>query len=131
METKYNYFQAVLAAIEYYIAENEIKVVGPGAVDYDELYNELFVSDAVTGNTSGSYTFSTWKAANCVCHNEDLLEAALYEFGYENVLSEKVCNPEWCDVMIRCYLLTSCLNAFLDGVVDDVEEYYMLHNMEE
>lgn len=131
METKYNYFEAEVNNIETYIAENEIRVVGSGAISRDDLYDELMNSDYVTGNLSGSYTFSRWQAAEYVCHNLDLLDAALTELYGQNVPVRCVTDPEWCDVIIRCYLLDSCLNAVLDGIKEDVSEYYESHNMEE
>lgn len=80
---------------------------------YDGLYDLLFVDDSVTGNASGSYTFSTWGAEENICHNWGLLAQALWEFGCEDVdIIEK--GAEWCDVMIRCYLLSTVLSEVLD-----------------
>ena len=52
--------------------------------DRDELeevaYDELMLYDSVTGNGSGSYYFSTWKAEEALCHNWDLLADAPGEY---------------------------------------------------
>ena len=90
----------------------------------DSLCEGLWMSDAVTGNGSGSYTCNAWRAQNYLAHNWDLLAEALSEFGHTeadvNILEK---GAEWCDVTIRCYLLSECLNAVLDelenvGVVE-------------
>lgn len=87
----------------------------------EELLNDaLWVCDGVTGNASGSYTFSTYRAEEYLAHNWDLLEEAMREFGDD-------CNPiekgaEWCDVTIRCYLLGECVAAVLDDLSDKLKK---------
>ena len=85
--------------------------------DRDELEevanDELWCNDAVTGNASGSYTFSTWQAEENLCHNMDELEEACNEFGQD--IGEAVKQgAEYCDVTIRCYLLGQAISAALD-----------------
>ncbi len=99
---RYDYMEAVKADVREYIEYNGIK-------DYDELYDEMFISDSVTGNASGSYTFSTWQAEENLCHNYDLLKEAVYEFGGEPFAD----GPEAGDVTIRCYLLGQALSEVL------------------
>ncbi len=83
---------------------------------FDELYDIFLVSDRITGNASGSYTFNRWEAEENLCHNLDLLEEAAEEFGCNiDILSD---GAEACDVTIRCYLLSSILSE----VLDDIEE---------
>lgn len=88
--------------------------------ELEELLNDqLWIDDDVTGNASGSYFFSTWKAEEAIAHNWDLLEEAMQYF-------EDECNPiekgaEWCDVTIRCYLLGKCVAAVLDDLNDELE----------
>jgi hypothetical protein len=76
----------------------------------------------VTGNASGSYTFSTWQAEENLCHNLDLLGEALKEFGDGADFLEK--GAEACDVTIRCYLLGQAISEALDEVEteDDDED---------
>jgi hypothetical protein len=89
--------------------------------ELEELLNDdLWICDDVTGNASGSYTFSTYRAEEYIAHNWDLLEEAMQEF-------EDECNPiakgaEWCDVTIRCYLLGQCIAAVLDDLSDELEK---------
>ena len=79
-----------------------------------ELNDTLFVNDSVTGNASGSYTFSTWQAEENLCHNFELLTEALTEFGCDLSYLEK--GAEACDVTIRCYLLGQAISEVLDEI---------------
>lgn len=82
----------------------------------ERLNDDLWTEDSVTGNGSGSYYCSTWKAAEALAFNWDLLREALDEFGQSDV------NPiekgeEWCDVTIRCYLLGEMIGEVLDSII--------------
>ena len=113
---RYDYYETIKNDIKEYIKEHDIDVTSED-FDRDDLYDRLWVSDSVTGNASGSYSFSAWKAEENLCHNWDLLEEALEEFGQTDVnILEK--GAEWCDVTIRCYLLGQCL----DEVIDEIKE---------
>ena len=115
----YNYFEAVKEDVKNYI-ENDIDIKkalsGAGDIDSlkDNLYDDLFCNDSVTGNASGSYTFNTWQAEENLCHNMDLLKEALEEFGCGIEYLEK--GAEACDVTIRCYLLSSAISEIIDGL---------------
>jgi len=116
--SKYNYYEAVSNDIRDYINENDIRVTSDNKENlYQQLYDDLFVSDSVTGNASGSCTFSTYQAEENLCHNLDLLAEACKEFGGDiNLLSN---GAEACDVTIRCYLLSQCLTDVLDELEQD------------
>ena len=115
----YNYYEAVKEDIESALEEDYYKEIIENAADrddaYEELYDKLWVEDSVTGNASGSYTFSTYKAEEYICHNLELLCDAIEEFGGE-ASEYKRCleSPETADVTIRCYLLGQVLNEVLD-----------------
>ena len=115
----YNYFEAVKEDVKSYI-ENEIDIKKAlseaGDIDNlkDNLYDDLFCNDSVTGNASGSYTFNTWQAEENLCHNMDLLKEALEGFGCGIEYLEK--GAEACDVIIRCYLLSSAISEVIDGL---------------
>ena len=112
----YDYYEAVKNDIKEYIKENNIDVTSED-FDRDDLCDRLWVSDSVTGNASGSYTFNAYQAEENLCHNWDLLKEALEEFGQTDVnILEK--GAEWCDVTIHCYLLGQCM----DEVIDEIEE---------
>ena len=88
---------------------------------FQELYDNLWLNDSVTGNASGSYTFNAWEAEENICHNLELLGEALNEFGCEaSYILER--GAEACDVTIRCYLLGECLSVVLDELEEEEEE---------
>ena len=112
---RYDYHEAVLDDVKQYIQDNNITPNDYADRDemFEDLNNRLWIADSVTGNGSGSYTFSTWKAEEYLCHNHDLLGEALREFGCgpEYMIEN---GPEACDVTIRCYLLSESITAALD-----------------
>ena len=92
--------------------------------DYDrdeveeQLNEDLWVDDSVTGNASGSYTFSSYQAKEYVLEDGmDYLLEATSEFGIEaSEIGEHFINEdwEWFDVTIRCYLLGQVIGEVLD-----------------
>lgn len=113
---KYDYLAAVTADVTDYIS-NEIDLGEYTSSDdlKDELNERLFVDDSVTGNASGSYTFSTWAAEENLCHNLDLLGEALTDFGFKpDYMAKNGAEP--CDVMIRCYLLSEAVSDAVDAL---------------
>ena len=108
----YNYYEAVKEDIRNALEETEER-------DYDNLYDQLWIDDSVTGNGSDSYYYcNAWEAEEAICHNLDLLGEALQEF---------CCGPEYlkekgskaADVTIRCYILGSCLREVLEELEDE------------
>ena len=83
-------------------------------ISWDYLFDEMFVSDRVTGNGSGSYTMNREKAKKLVT---DLLWdsealASIKEMGVNGWPSD----PELADVVARC--------ATLYEVASELQEYY-------
>lgn len=119
----YNYYEAVKDDVREYI-ENEINLNewrGNREGLEEKLNDDLWTCDSVTGNASGSYTFNTWKAEENLCHNLDLLEEALDEFGSDKgYLLEN--GAEAADVTIRCYLLGSTIAEVLDELEEELTE---------
>ena len=66
--TKYNYYEAVREDITLYIYESDFAV--PDDDRDDELYDDLWIEDSVTGNGSGSYTFDRIEAITTALHGE-------------------------------------------------------------
>ena len=123
MET-YNYLENVTADAKQAILEN---LNDWNFADRDELEevanNSLWVDDSVTGNASGSYTFNTWQAEENLCHNMDELEEACDEFGQD--IGEAVKQgAEYCDVTIRCYLLSQAISAAIDELEEEGKIQY-------
>lgn len=91
-----------------------------------QLNDDLWTEDSITGNASGSYYCNSYNAEESIAHNWDLLNEALDEFGQNNInVIEK--GAEWADVTIRCYLLESVISDVLDemeenGDFDESEE---------
>ena len=121
---KYNYLEAVIADAKAAILENMDMWEWHNREELEENANDwLWVADEVTGNASGSYTFSTWKAEEHLCHNMDELEEACEEFGQD--IGEAVKQgAEYCDVTIRCYLLGQAISAAIDELEEEGKIQY-------
>ena len=121
--TDYNYILAMEDDIRDHI-ECECDLMDYDDMDnaYDDLYDRLLMSDTVTGNASGSYTFNTYKAEEYLCHNMDLLINACYEFG-QSIGDAVERGAEYCDVTIRCHLLSSVLYDVLEEL-NDKNDYW-------
>ena len=123
----YDYMEAMKVDVREYI-ENEIDRADFD--DKDELYNflndELWTADSVTGNGSGSYTFSRAKAKEYVtAGGMDYLQEACKEFdvSYETIGKAFIEEDyEYMDVTIRCYLLSQAIFEVLDEL--DEEGYF-------
>lgn len=114
----YDYYAAVEEDVRDYLETNyrpeEIRQFV--AYDRDEfeqqLNDDMWTADSVTGNGSGSYTFNRAKAMEYLGTNFDLLAEAVEEFGGGmDVIKD---GPEACDVTIRCYLLGQMISKVLD-----------------
>ena len=121
----YDYKEAVKDDVKKYIEENytceELRAKMQDRDEFaEELRDDCFCADEVTGNASGSYTFSTWEAENYICHNYDILAEALDELGYidENPFAR---GAEWCDVVIRCYMLDGAIETALDEIEEELK----------
>ena len=123
MET-YNYLENVTADAKQAILENMNNWSFTDREELEAIANdELWVDDSVTGNASGSYTFSTWQAEENLCHNMDELEEACNEFGQD--IGEAVKQgAEYCDVTIRCYLLPQAISAAIDELEEEGKIQY-------
>ena len=128
---KYNYLEAVTNDAKQAILENLNYWSFTNREELEEVSNdELWINDSVTGNASGSYTFSTWQAEENLCHNMDELEEACDEFGQD--IGEAVKQgAEYCDVTIRCYLLGQAINAALDELEEEGKIQYQEEEEEE
>ena len=108
---KYDYEEAVKDDIREYLRDHGVE----GRIDEDlrqKLEDDMFVGDSVTGNASGSYTFSAWRAEENLCHNWDLIGECAEHFGVDDTSLSK--GAEYWDVSIRCYLLDQCLTEIVN-----------------
>lgn len=124
---KYNYYEAMKEDIKNYIAENYTREeLDEKMLDLDnfseDLNDDLWTVDSVTGNGSGSYTFSREKAKDYILSDLDnvyLLREALKEFCIDgDTIAEKFLSEEWeyFDVTVRCYILGSVINNVLEDL---------------
>lgn len=91
--------------------------------DWDDMYDDLFVDDSVTGNGSGSYTFNHIRAQEYtkdLFWDDDFIEACR-EMGYENISDVASGGPEGMDVIARCLALGYC-SSILEDYFDEVRE---------
>ena len=119
---RYDYEDAVRGDLKEFLHEridyagwksNEIRA------HRDELYDDAFVDDSVTGNASGSYTCNSWQAEENLCHNFDLIGEMEEEFG--ELPRDKRYDPETLDVSIRCMMLGRVFDDVLEDVVREYE----------
>ena len=121
---KYNYLEEVTNDAKIAILENMNDWSFTDREELEEIaYDALWCDDSVTGNGSGSYTFSTGEAEEKLCHNRDELEEACNEFGQDNGEAVKQ-GAEYCDVTIRCYLLGQAISAALDELEEEGKIQY-------
>lgn len=124
---KYNYYEAMKEDVKNYIAETYTEEeLNEKMLDVDdfseELNNDLWTVDSVTGNGSGSYTFNREKAKDYILSdsdNVDLLREALKEFCVEgDTIAGKFLSEdcEYFDVTIRCYILSGSINSVLEDM---------------
>ena len=108
----YDYLENIKEDIKNYYDEEYLK-----ETDEETLYDEMWIDDSITGNASGSYTFSTYQAEENISHNMDLLREAIEAFGgnFGEALER---GAEYCDVTIRCYLLSQAIAE----VKEEIEE---------
>ena len=111
---KYEYYDVVKKDIRQYIVDNEIDI---NNIDIEVLESDLWVADSVTGNASGSYYCNAWIAEESIAHNLDLFIEACEWFGCDAGAEVKR-GTENMDVLIRCYVLATCL----DGVIEELKE---------
>lgn len=119
---RYDYREAMREDIRQYLKDNWEDGKRIEDEDRDKLYDDMWVADEVTGNGSGSYTFSSFKAEEYVCHNLDLLGEACDELCIDgSTLAEKLCG-EWADVTIRCYLLGQIMDEVIESWNEEIDE---------
>ena len=115
----YDYREAVKDAVIEYLNENikvnpllandtKISVKEYVNVYYNEILEDMELSDGVTGKGSGSFTFDRRTAKEYVLDNLDIV-AEMYENGYisNSHVVNMILYGQWetMDVIIRCYLL--------------------------
>lgn len=116
----YYYLSAIKEDVKNYI-DDEITISDFSDRDELESYlnDELWTCDSVTGNASGSYTMNRLMARDYVINNIDELNDAVENFEIDkNIVGKRFLDEdfEWCDVTIRCNLLSSAISEVLDSM---------------
>ncbi len=118
MTQQYDYLENVKNDVIDFIKDNAINI---NEIDREELNDQLWVEDSVTGNGSGSYTFNANKAKEYVDDNKDLIREAIDE-GF----MDRQKTAEWwlddcyesIDVSLRCYVLSQAI----DDAIEELED---------
>lgn len=112
----YDYYEAVKEDVLNYIKDE----VDMKDMDLNELRERLYENcmnaDCVTGNLSGSYTFSQYEAQKYVEENKDLVREMCEELNYSQTVMNwwYTDDYEFIDVALRCYVLCSAIDRALE-----------------
>lgn len=121
----YNYKEAVKADVREWMEDNKEQWEG---LDRGSAENVIFegawADDSVTGNASGSYTFSRCEARRNFFEDEETDEyiSEMLDEGFitfKDLEHIKSSDWEWFDVVIRCWLLSGCVSEVISEVYDD------------
>ena len=120
----YSYKEQIRSDVRKWIEDNREQIGGLDRHEaYEFIYDSCWVDDSVTGNASGSYTFSRYEARQNFFEDEDTDEyiSQMIEDGFttRESVGRAVEESQWelLDVSIRCWLLC-------DAVSDVLDEYY-------
>lgn len=115
------YLEQVTEDVANYLVDNFTEeVVADYCGDWEDfiehLYDELWNTDSVTGNASGSYWFSRALAENMVLSNIGEVTFALLEFDMLDQLGKLMLDEEWerIDVITRCHELHTAIYEALE-----------------
>lgn len=130
----YDYYNAIMEDCEQAIRDNYTPEEIAEKIHFErdefveQLNDELWIDDSVTGNASGSYYCNAHAAAEALMFNLDLLAEAVEEFGGDmDVLKN---GAEACDVTIRCYLLYYGIDKSLENLADDEEIAALIESLD-
>lgn len=120
---KYNYIEAMKADVRQYMEDADLVYTDREDLE-EQLNDECWTADRVTGNASGSYTFNRWEAKEHVLDNIDLLKDAYEDFGQREQFTEDFFNEDFerMDVTIRCFLLGHVIADVLEEDYQEPEE---------
>lgn len=123
----YNYYEAVKDdVIEAILKDEEFDPREDEACDdyAERLYDELWASE-VTGNGDYAYYYSDEEdAIAAVMWNLDLCKEAYLDFAIEDDAVDFMSNVQAADVTIRCYVLSSAIDAAINelGFFEEEED---------
>lgn len=121
-----NYTEEVKSSVLDWIRDNyENKEICRKLRDREEweqeLNDDLFDSDSVTGNASGSFFFNAFKAKEMWLEcDETEAQDMIDEFCID--MNEHWCDYEYLDVYMRCYVLGGAISEALDELEEECED---------
>ena len=122
----YSYKEVVRSDVREWIDNNKEQIEGLDRHDaYEVVYDSCWVADEVTGNASGSYTFSRYEARKNFFEDDDSDEyiSQMIEDGFLSAdeLGKKIAESNWeyIDLSIRCWLLCDAVSDVIDEMYDD------------
>ena len=117
----YDYRENVMCDIREWISDNEDSLEGLDRSDaYELVYDACWKEDSVTGNASGSYTFSRTLARDNFFSDLDsdqyIWDMCEDGFSTYEEVGKLMAQSDWekVDVYIRCWLLNQCVTEVLD-----------------
>lgn len=116
----YNYYEAIKEDVKSVLLD-DATIWNQSRDDLEQQLNDdLWIDDSVTGNGSSSYTFNREMAKEYVLDNTELMLEAFEAFGQVEEIGQKMAADEWefLDVTIRCHLL----GPVIAEVLDEAEE---------
>lgn len=117
----YDYRNAVKADVKDFINDLDVGtfalLVQGDEETIDEVRDSVFNDDSTTRNDSGSHTFNTLEAEQHQVGNWELLKEARDELSPDVDLLDK--GAEWCDVLIRCYLVDEAFTECLEEITKE------------
>ena len=128
----YNYYEAVKGAV-YDALEYDFDDLFSGLTAEDvktdpyevagRIADDLFNSDSVTGNASGSFYCNRYLAQEAVINNIPLLREAVEAWSLENEVVDYFLEENWeaMDVTIRCYVLHEVACEVMEEIRDAIE----------
>lgn len=114
---KYDYYDAVKEDILNAIEKDDelLPREGEDEVDYEERLNDALWASEVTGNGPYAYYYSDEEdAIAAVMWNLDLCEEAYLYFGIGDDAVDFMSSIREADATIRCYVLSSAIDAAID-----------------
>ena len=122
----YSYKEVIRSDVREWIDNNKDQIEGLDRHDaYEVIYDSCWVDDSVTGNASGSYTFSRYEARQNFFNDDDSDDyiSQMIEDGFMSAdeLGKKIAESNWeyVDLSIRCWLLCDAVSDVLDEMYDD------------
>ena len=122
----YSYREQIRSDVREWIENNKEQIEGLDRHEaFEVVYDACWVDDSVTGNASGSYTFSRFEARKNFFEDDDTDEYIdqMIEDGFttRELVGRSVQEGQWelLDVTIRCWLLCDAVSDVLDEMYDD------------